>query len=79
MWAVLMRRHLLGVRWLGSVWSLRIAQWTRASLFCAVFCRNSFDCCVFPVGRGRFLVVLAPRVWVKLSRAHGGCLGIRSR
>jgi hypothetical protein len=58
------------------VW-LSSAEWTRASFFltcigracplvCAVF--GLLDDCVAGVG-----------VLVKLSRAHGGCLGIRSR
>ena len=57
------------------VW-LSSAEWTRASFFltfdrtcplvCVVFCL--LDDCVTGVG-----------VLVKLSRAHGGCLGIRSR
>ena len=49
----------------GSVWSLRIAQWTRASFV--------------SVGDFAFFLVMLAGVLVKLSRAHGGCLGIRSR
>ena len=45
------------------VWSLRIVQWTRASFVSVACLCRDFLMCVL----------------VKLSRAHGGCLGIRSR
>ena len=49
--------------WARFVWSLRIVQWTRASFVSVACLCRDFLMCVL----------------VKLSRAHGGCLGIRSR
>ena len=73
-------------------WSLRIVQWTRASSFewqapFPVPAARAPVCAVAPVGAGDAPGCGLDRWWggvccrsvAKLLRAHGGCLGTRSR